>query len=62
MDRATLYCSEIQVMAPHIVDGCITNYLIFPLICLHRDQLEVHARYVGFYNPMYLDGDDDHNR
>lgn len=46
-------------MDPFCEYDCFTKHDLFPLLCLHREQLRVHVRHVSHYTPTYLECADD---
>lgn len=53
-----LCCQEIGEMAPLLRDRCVTRNKWFRLLCLHKDQLEVHACLMEYFTPTYLEAND----
>ncbi|XP_040071532.1 P2X purinoceptor 7-like [Ixodes scapularis] len=53
-----LCCQEMGELAPLLRNGCVTRNELFCLPCLHKDQLEVHARLMEHFTPTYLETSD----
>ncbi|KAM7297981.1 hypothetical protein ISCGN_023132 [Ixodes scapularis] len=50
--------AELAAVNPLRGNSCITRLEFFPLLCLPRDLLEIHARQVRYYTPPCLERSD----
>ncbi|CAN8008991.1 unnamed protein product, partial [Ixodes pacificus] len=58
LEDEDLCCAEVAAVSPLRGNSCITRHELFPLLCLRRDLLEIHARHVRYYTPTYLERSD----